>query len=382
MTEYNFPWSGVTPGQAGPYTADLYSRVSQDLMNNALRANAGVVVGSGDSVNASLDVQQTAVVSTSVRVRTGSAFVGGRWYLTDADIVIPIPNNVSGNPRIDLLVLRSNSATQIITPFLIEGTPAGSPVAPSPVRSGSIYDIILAEIAVADSFPSITNADIDNTVREYHILLPVELGGTSLSAILLGQLMAGDATNSMAAVAAAVDYGGLIGDDAQPTGMNWVSKKPTVLRSNSSGGTAINTTRTLVPFASADWINPDGYITALSSNQFTLEEGAYKVWGFLGAQTQENVEAARVGWWIAKSTSPATAEAQSLMMTTAPDAGGGIPTSIPIPMYQQMIESNGSDLYEVYAQRTAGAGSAQFATGATLDFGTAYTRAINFERLK
>lgn len=199
MTEYNFPWSGVTTGKAGPYTADLFAQYSQHLMNNALRDNAGVVIGSGDGVNAALAIQETAIASTSVRVRTGAAFVAGRLYITDADVILPVTANSSGNPRIDLMVLRSNSATQIITPFIIEGTPAGSPVAPSPVQSGSIYDIPLAEIAVSSPFASIVNANIDNTVRDYHILLPVELGGTGVRSVVEGDVLIATAANTLEA---------------------------------------------------------------------------------------------------------------------------------------------------------------------------------------
>lgn len=199
MAEYNFPWQGRTTGKAGPYTDSLYARMMRDLFNAFLRPNAGVVPDTGDGVNASLDVQQTAVASTSVRIRPGSAFVIGRWYMTDDDIVLPITANGSGFTRKDLVVLRSNSSTQIITPFIIDGTPSGSPAIPSPVQAGSIWDIPLAVITVSSPFASIVTADIDNSddIREWYTVHPIKMGGTGLDEVALGDVLVASAANTL-----------------------------------------------------------------------------------------------------------------------------------------------------------------------------------------
>lgn len=376
MTETNFPWSGTTTGFAGPYTADLFSEFDMDLMNNKLRPDAGVVIGSGDGVNAALAVQQTAVASTSVRVRPGSGFVAGRRYNTDDDIVLPVTANSSGNPRIDLVVLRSNSATQIITPFIIAGTPAAVPVAPDPVQSGSIWDIPLATIDVSNGFSSIVTADIDNTIREYHILIPVEMGGLGTVASVAGNIPVGNGVNSMAMLSAPSDYAQLLGSAAASQKMAWVGdKRPHRLRAR--GGGAIGTAKTLLAWSSSDWVNPSGFITALSANQWTMTPGEYIVWGYL-SYTNGGGGNSGSGWWVAKSTTPTTAEVYGHVFSTSQS----FECTLVMPP-QLLVVSSGATLYEAYAEKI-GAGTATLTTpDATLEVGAAFwTREICFERIK
>ena len=176
MTEYNNFWDGTTLGNAGPYNSQIFAAFVQDLLASADKLNSGILKGRGNGVDNPLDVQETSPASKQVAVKPGSALVpqlssldpkGARWYYTDSDVNITVPDNVDGSgfDRIDLLVLRSNSTTQTITPVLITGTPSGSPSAPSPVRSGATYDIELAEITAQNLFKTITNSDIDASVQ-------------------------------------------------------------------------------------------------------------------------------------------------------------------------------------------------------------------------
>lgn len=98
---------------------------------------------------------------TQVQVEDGEAFIQGFMFIqTDGPEVIGIPLNESGDPRIDLLVLRLDKENDIIEYVDIEGDPDPSPVAPDPIQNSTIWDLPLAEIYVADGATTITSMDI------------------------------------------------------------------------------------------------------------------------------------------------------------------------------------------------------------------------------
>ena len=100
-------------------------------------------------------------VGTQVQVEDGEAFIQGFMFIqTDGPEVIDIPLNDSGDPRIDLLVLRLDKTNDIIEYVDIEGTPDPSPVAPDPIQNSTIWDLPLAEIAVANGAVTILSGDI------------------------------------------------------------------------------------------------------------------------------------------------------------------------------------------------------------------------------
>lgn len=167
MVEYNFPWSGTSPGKAGPYSAELFRLYIKTLFTGLNFANAGVLLGSGDGVDAPLTVQQTAPASAQVTVTPGAALVTGGWYYTDSDVNVTIAANTSGNARIDYIILRFNATAQTITLVDLQGTPAGSPVPPTLTQTSTQYEIPLAQIAVANLFTTITTANINNNVRSF-----------------------------------------------------------------------------------------------------------------------------------------------------------------------------------------------------------------------
>jgi hypothetical protein len=98
---------------------------------------------------------------TQVQVEDGEAFIQGFMFIQeDGPEVIDIPLNESGDPRIDLLVLRLDKENDIIFYVDIEGDPDPSPVPPDPIQNSTIWDLPLAEIAVADGATEITSMDI------------------------------------------------------------------------------------------------------------------------------------------------------------------------------------------------------------------------------
>lgn len=194
MTERSIPHTGKTQGDAGPYSSSDWARVWRTSFQGLQRDNASVIYDTGNGTDEALWVEETAPASTQVQVNIGNAYVKGYWYQTDAIVNVQIAPNTdaSGDDRIDLIVLRLDITNQDVRIEILEGTVAPVPVAPSVTQNATIWEVPIAEIAVANGFTSIVDADIDNTVREYAYLWPVQMGGTGLVTHDIRQLMIGN----------------------------------------------------------------------------------------------------------------------------------------------------------------------------------------------
>jgi len=137
-------------------------------------------VSAGGGVVATTDylVQAQGSPNNTVLVNTGKAYVptsdGTMVYATrmDATQNVTIAANSSGNPRVDSVVLYCDlsaspdaAADNVAKFFDVQGTPGGSPTAPtnaqilSAIGAGNPY-IVLATIAVANGFTSINSGNI------------------------------------------------------------------------------------------------------------------------------------------------------------------------------------------------------------------------------
>jgi hypothetical protein len=147
----------------------------KDLSNIeiAFLSTGGGVVGSGDYL-----VQAQASPNSTVQVAVGRGYVptsdGTMVYSTllDATQNVNIASNGSGNPRIDAIVLYCDlsasvdpTASNVAKFYDVEGTPAGSPSAPTnsdiltAIGASNPY-IILATVYCANGFTSINNGNI------------------------------------------------------------------------------------------------------------------------------------------------------------------------------------------------------------------------------
>jgi len=160
MTEISRPWNGVTVGDAGPYSDVNWHELYQYIIGwGAGRANNGVFLMSGPEPDDGLKV--TAPGTTAVEVGPGAALIQGIAYLNDATESFTIAANASGNPRIDTVILQADYALQTVRLAKLQGTAAASPVAPSLTQSvGVMWEIPIADVAVANGFVTITQANI------------------------------------------------------------------------------------------------------------------------------------------------------------------------------------------------------------------------------
>jgi hypothetical protein len=155
-------WSGTSPGDSGPYSSTQFQQFLQYAAGlGASRPNVGVVLGSGTQPSPALNVKAQGPATTSIDVLPGSALVQGIAYINTATVSFAIAANSSGSDRIDTVVLRADYALQTVRLAVSQGTPAGSPVPPTLTQSANIlWEIPIADIAVANGFTSITNANI------------------------------------------------------------------------------------------------------------------------------------------------------------------------------------------------------------------------------
>lgn len=160
--------------ETDPLTNPAYA---QDLCygpQDLRRINGGFVCGEGVVGATSLAVSQSAVPAASVDVA-----VGGAWVMNDQDIAplgdegpyfvfndevqtLTIAANASGSSRIDAILVRVCDAqyapfSSAFTLVVNQGTPGGG--FPAYPADGCTY-YLLASVAVANGFTTITNANI------------------------------------------------------------------------------------------------------------------------------------------------------------------------------------------------------------------------------
>lgn len=97
----------------------------------------------------------------TVKIRSGrSALVRGSYYESGgSDISITLDANSSGQPRIDMIVLRLNRSGYTVTEDKITGTPAASPSPPAITQqtgSTGLWDLPVAQVAVASGATSLS----------------------------------------------------------------------------------------------------------------------------------------------------------------------------------------------------------------------------------
>ena len=165
MAQRSLPWDGETTGDAGSYSddnwQDTWARIFHAAAGNTGYANRGPLIDSGNAPNVGLQVQATGPASAAVDVLPGAAFVEGSYYESTATETIAVAANASGNPRIDTIILEKDDAAQTVRLDISQGTPAVTPTPPALTQTaGTLWQIPIADIAVANGFATIGNADI------------------------------------------------------------------------------------------------------------------------------------------------------------------------------------------------------------------------------
>lgn len=140
----------------------LFTNGAYDRKYNAndYSNNLAVIISNGvlRSTNNDLHVTAGGMVVT---VAAGRAWIDGRWYHNDAPLSFAAVTAPAGGSRWDRVMLRLNTevAERSISLRYVQGEAADAPTKPEPVRSGSIYELVLADVYVGTNATSVTVTD-------------------------------------------------------------------------------------------------------------------------------------------------------------------------------------------------------------------------------
>lgn len=179
------------------YNADQISEYFLKLISNGVFATPATAM------------QVTATTGLIVNVSAGWGFINCKWVKNDNDYALQLDAADTSFARIDRVVLHLDISHEhrYITIEIKKGTPAATPTPPTLTRSGDVYELSLAQIAVAANATAITQADITD-----------ERADTSVCGYVTGLIDQIDTTNLFAQFTAAFDtWFGDIKDEVKST---------------------------------------------------------------------------------------------------------------------------------------------------------------------
>lgn len=103
----------------------------------------------------------------TLAVAPGAGLIDCHWFRARAAEIVTIPTANAVLPRFDTVVARldTSDGARSISLAVVSGTPASNPVEPAPVRTETIYELVLALVYVPAGATSIAAANITD-VRE------------------------------------------------------------------------------------------------------------------------------------------------------------------------------------------------------------------------
>lgn len=157
----------VTLDQAYPFDAGAGGSVTEAQwrrMVGNIGLNTGVMRGIGSEF---IVTQRAAGANMSVDIAAGECRIRGHvGILTTVPANLGIDANPTGNGRIDLIVLVLDASGNTMYLDVVKGTPAASPAVPALTQTSVLYQISIAQIAVAAGAVSIVTANITD-VRQW-----------------------------------------------------------------------------------------------------------------------------------------------------------------------------------------------------------------------
>lgn len=130
------------------YSAEQMSLYFKGLVSDGIVPNVGTMFA------------VTPNSGMTVQVGAGRMFINSRWLQNDSVFNIILSSAHATLNRRDLIIARLDYSNRMITMGKKNGTPAANPTAPSVVRNGTYYEMVLAEIYVGAGVTSITTANI------------------------------------------------------------------------------------------------------------------------------------------------------------------------------------------------------------------------------
>ena len=123
----------------------------------------GKLVSNGIFTKTADNLKVTAASGMGIAVQPGSAWIDGYCYENTDVLALTISTADGVNPRIDRVVLRWSAVDRSIRLAVKNGVAAASPSAPALTRTGNVYELCLADIAVGRGVAAISAGDITDT---------------------------------------------------------------------------------------------------------------------------------------------------------------------------------------------------------------------------
>lgn len=161
MSMVSFPFDSKIVGYDDSgypkYDRAVNSSVLANMLNSL--ATTGVLLKDINSFSVS------AGDNMLVKVHAGSAIINGITCVEDTERTLSLQAADTTYDRIDTVVLRLNTSVDVraIDLYVVKGTASSSPVAPVLTRSGSVYELGLANVYIPANVVTITNERITDT---------------------------------------------------------------------------------------------------------------------------------------------------------------------------------------------------------------------------
>jgi hypothetical protein len=152
VAETSFPTAGGGSVTDAEYESLMASATGDGLVGSPALAPLVYADSSGRQVK--------------IRASRGAIVRGFRWSSDALGLTQAIAANASGQTRIDTVVLRLDRNTFNVRVAVIQGTPAATPVAPSPLYQGppaQYFDMPLAQVTVRNGVTILDAADVTET---------------------------------------------------------------------------------------------------------------------------------------------------------------------------------------------------------------------------
>lgn len=146
MTQTYYPFDA---GPGGNVTEQGWGKMMRGLMNT------GVFRLGRTSIDLNLLEVFGDSTGMQVKVKSGSAWIEGFFFESDAQEIIALNAADGTNPRIDRIVARLDRVQDKISLEKLTGTPAASPASPSLTQDTNTWELPLARISVPAADTSI-----------------------------------------------------------------------------------------------------------------------------------------------------------------------------------------------------------------------------------
>ncbi|WP_368657624.1 hypothetical protein AB3Z07_21155 [Metabacillus halosaccharovorans] len=109
-----------------------------------------------------------------VKVKSGSSWIKGHYFESDAEEILSIGQSDAINPRIDRVIVRMDRGLNLIELAVLQGTPSVSPIPPVMTQNTSRWEISLAFVSVPAGAVTISSNNItdDRTFIAQLSLIP------------------------------------------------------------------------------------------------------------------------------------------------------------------------------------------------------------------